>query len=158
SYRCSAALPLLGRSRRVRSSRGGAGETEAADLPAGRRGSLSGDSGGIDSVSPSFDVAPQQFLPGIRGSCALAPTRAFRGLAFARARTVCQVPRTLLGGGGGQSARAFPLGRKKRSNRRWPLLSSLAPGRSQGSAGCSRGWAADWRLPSPCFAESAVAR
>src|SRR5262249_38307754 len=40
---------------------GGAGETEAADLPAGRRGSLSGDSGGLDSVSPSFDVAPQQF-------------------------------------------------------------------------------------------------
>src|SRR5262245_10146114 len=40
---------------------GGAGETEAADLPAGRRVSLSGDSGGLDSVSPSFDVAPQQF-------------------------------------------------------------------------------------------------
>src|SRR5215813_6084688 len=40
---------------------GGAGETEAADLPVGRRVSLSGDSGGLDSVSPSFDVAPQQF-------------------------------------------------------------------------------------------------
>src|SRR5215469_2428662 len=40
---------------------GGAGETEAADLPAGRRVSLSGDSGGLDSVGPSFDVAPQQF-------------------------------------------------------------------------------------------------
>src|SRR5262249_24354166 len=45
----------------ARAQPGGAGETGAADLPAGRRGSLSGDSGGLDSVSPSFDVAPQQF-------------------------------------------------------------------------------------------------
>src|SRR5262245_18385185 len=51
------AWPLAARAQQP----GGAGETEAADLPAGRRVSLSGDSGGLDSVSPSFDVAPQQF-------------------------------------------------------------------------------------------------
>jgi hypothetical protein len=49
------------RGRAARAQQPGAGETEAADLPAGRRVSLSGDSGGLDSVSPSFDVAPQQF-------------------------------------------------------------------------------------------------
>jgi hypothetical protein len=53
----AAAWPLTARAQQP----GVAGETEAADLPAGRRVSLSGDSGGLDSVSPSFDVAPQQF-------------------------------------------------------------------------------------------------
>jgi hypothetical protein len=53
----AAAWPLAARAQQP----GGAGETEAADLPAGRCVSLSRDSGGLDSVSPSFDVAPQQF-------------------------------------------------------------------------------------------------
>jgi hypothetical protein len=53
----AAAWPLAARAQQP----GGAGETEAAALPAGRRVSLSGDSGGLDSVSPSFDVAPKQF-------------------------------------------------------------------------------------------------
>ena len=44
------ACPLAARAQQL----GGAGETD-------RRVSLSGDSGGLDSVSPSFDVAPQQF-------------------------------------------------------------------------------------------------
>src|SRR5262245_63264030 len=89
----AAAWPLAARAQQP----GCAGETEAADLPSGRPVSLSGDSGGLDSVSPSFDVAPQQFCQ-VFGApvlwCRHARSEVF---AFARALTVCQVPQTLLG-------------------------------------------------------------